>query len=351
MSRIIQLQSSARLQEFSSSGIIIARAREVIELEAQTLTQLADALGEHFVRACKVLHGARGRIIVAGVGKSGHIARKIAATCSATGSPAVYLHPGEAAHGDLGMVVPGDVVLALSNSGNTAELRVLFDYAKDLRIPVVGITSAAESMVAERSDVCILLPAAQEACPVNIAPTSSTTQQLALGDAIAMVLMDMRGIGREEIKSFHPGGEIGLRLATVADLMHGPEKLPLVTLDMPMDTVISRMTGMGFGIAGVVDGLGRLTGIITDGDLRRHFKVLNELTAQDVMSRQPQLLTAGTPAPDGLRHLNDAKITCAFVVADHDTQSASAEEDLLVVRSRIPIGIVHVHDFLRLGLS
>jgi len=334
-----------------ASNLIVSRAREVIDIEARTLDNLAASLGTSFTKACQLLAGATGRIVVAGVGKSGHIARKIAATLSATGSPAMYLHPGEAAHGDLGMVVEGDVVLAISNSGNTAELQVLFDHVERCGIPVVGMTSYADSLVERRSDVCILLPVATEACPSNIAPTSSTTQQLALGDAIAMVLMDMQGVSKESLKALHPGGSIGLRLASVSQLMHGSDKLPLVDLDLPMDDVITCMTSMGFGIAGVVDAAGRLVGIITDGDLRRHFKMLDQVRAREVMTPRPKMLRADMAAEDALRFLNDAQITCAFVVGEDGPRCAVVEDEMVATINQIPIGIIHLHDFLRSGLS
>lgn len=343
--------ASVVLKAVGSADGVLARARDVIETEARTLDRLAASLGNTFVSACELLCAAKGRIVVTGIGKSGHIGRKIAATLSATGSPAIYLHPSEAAHGDLGMVVEGDVVLALSNSGNTSELQVLFDHAECQGIPVVGLTSRRGSLVARRSDICILMPPAREACPVNIAPTSSTAQQLALGDAIAMVLMDMRGVTRESIKALHPGGAIGLRLSSVSELMHGPDKLPLVPLDYPMENVISRMTSMGFGIAGVVDGDGRLAGIITDGDLRRHIKVLDKVTAQEVMTCQPKVLRASMSAEEALRFINDAQVTCAFVIAEEQPPCAVVEGSPHANGKQVPIGIIHMHDFLRLGLS
>lgn len=345
------MASSVVLKAVESADGVLARAREVIDTEARTLDRLAESLGNTFVAACEMLCAAQARIVVAGIGKSGHIARKIAATLAATGSPAIYLHPGEAAHGDLGMVVEGDVVLALSNSGDTAELHVLYDHAESRGIQVVGITSRRGSLVARRSDICILVPPAREACPVNVAPTSSTTQQLALGDAIAMVLMDMRGFSRESMKALHPGGAIGLRLRSVGELMHGTDKLPLVPLDLPMESVISQMTSMGFGIAGVVDSEGRLAGIITDGDLRRHIKVLDKVTAQDVMTSKPKVLQAAMAAEDALRFINDAQITCAFVVNEDEPHCSVVDGGLTSTGRQIPIGIVHMHDFLRLGLS
>lgn len=343
--------SSVALKPVGVADGALARAREVIGIEARALDRLADSLDANFIAACELLAGARGRIVVAGIGKSGHIGRKIAATLSATGSPAVYVHPGEAAHGDLGMVAEGDVIVALSNSGNTAELQVLFDHAAKQGIPIVGITSGQGSLVARRSDICLMMPEVREACPVNVAPTSSTAQQLALGDAIAMVLMDMHGVTRESIKALHPGGVIGLRLSSVRELMHGPDKLPLVSPGMPMDGVISQMTSMGFGIAGVVDRAGRLMGIITDGDLRRHIKGLDKLTAREVMTRQPKVVRAGMAAEDALRFINDAQITCVFVVAEDEPNCAVVEGGALALGNQIPIGIIHMHDFLRLGLS
>ncbi|WP_395398054.1 SIS domain-containing protein [Novosphingobium sp. BL-8A] len=345
------MASSVVLKAVGASEGVLSRGREVIRIEAATLDELAAALDRNFVSACELLGMATGRIVVAGIGKSGHIGRKIAATFAATGSPAIYLHPGEAAHGDLGMVVEGDVILALSNSGNTAEFQVLFDHAERRGIPVVGVTSGAGSLIERRSTVCILMPQAKEACASNIAPTSSTTQQLALGDALAMVLMDARGFSRDGFKELHPGGAIGLRLASVGQLMHGADKLPLVDLDLAMEEVISRMTSMGFGIAGVVDALNRLVGIITDGDLRRHFRDLGQLQARDVMTRQPKVVRAGMTAEDALRFLNDAKITCAFVIDDDEASCVPVNDEATVTGNQVPIGIIHLHDFLRMGLT
>lgn len=344
------MSSSVVLMAVGASESVLSRAREVIRIEARTLDNLAASLDRDFVSACELLSLASGRIVVAGIGKSGHVGRKIAATLAATGSPAIYLHPGEAAHGDLGMVVEGDVILALSNSGNTAELQVLYDHAERRGIPVVGVTSGGGSLVERRSTVCIMTPQVTEACSSNIAPTSSTAQQLALGDAIAMVLMDARGFSRDGFKELHPGGTIGLRLASVGQLMHGDDKLPLVSLDLPMEEVITQMTSMGFGIAGVVDAAGRLVGIITDGDLRRHFRDLDQVCAREVMTRRPKVLRAGMAAEDALRFLNGAKITCAFVVAE-DEPCVAVQDPSIATGNQVPVGIVHVHDFLRTGLT
>ena len=319
---------------------VLRRGIDVIRIEAEALGKLAGSLDGDFVLACEAILAARGRVVVTGMGKSGHIGRKIAATLAATGTPAIYIHPAEAAHGDLGMLVADDLLLVLSNSGNTAELRVILDYALQIGVRIVGIASRRESLVIERADVGIVLPPHREACPVNVAPTTSTTMQLALGDALAMALMDMRGFSRDGMKQLHPGGSIGLRLTAVGEIMHVGDKLPLVPLDMPMKEVIVIISARGFGIAGVVDPAGRLAGVVTDGDLRRHFEELTTATAQDVMTPSPKTLTADTLAEDALEFLNRRKITCAFVI-----------EPDAPVNPQSPVGIVHIHDFLRVGLG
>lgn len=324
----------------SNADIILKRGADVVRIEAEALTQLADSLDETFVLACEAILGARGRVVVTGMGKSGHIGRKLAATLAATGTPAIYVHPAEAAHGDLGMLVAEDVLIVISNSGNTAELRAFLKHAALLRVKVIGIASRRDSLVITNSDIGLCLPPAREACPSNIAPTTSTTMQLALGDALAMTVMDMRGFSRDGMKALHPGGSIGLRLTAVGEIMHGKERLPLVNLDTSMKEVIVTMTSRGFGIAGVIDGAGRLVGVITDGDLRRHFDNLAHVCAEQVMTSSPRTLTHDTVAEDALYQLNNAKITSAFVM------DAEAE-----INSRAPIGIVHIHDFLRIGLS
>jgi arabinose-5-phosphate isomerase len=322
-----------------SAETIRRRGAEVIRIEAEALNLLADSLPNSFVEACELILSAQGRIVVTGMGKSGHIGRKWAATMAATGTPAIYVHPAEAAHGDLGMLVPGDVLVVISNSGNTSELRAFLNYADAIGVKVIGVASRPDSTVIQRSYVKLGLPAAREACPANIAPTTSTTLQLALGDALAMTLMDLRGFTREGLKALHPGGSIGLRLAPVAGIMHREDRLPLVGEEATMRDVIGTMTSMGFGIAGVVDKAGRLVGVITDGDLRRHFDDLASAKAEDVMTREPKTLGTDMLAEDALHFLNDNEITCAFVM----------ERDA-PVNTGVPIGIVHVHDFLRAGL-
>ncbi len=331
-------ESAAR--EFRSAESILARGADVIRSEARALDLLAESLEQSFVAACEVLVACPGRVVITGMGKSGHIARKWAATFAATGTPALFVHPAEAAHGDLGMLVPDDVLVMISNSGNTAELRAMLRYAQSIGVTVIGVASRLDSLLLRHADVKICLPKTREACPANIAPTTSTTLQLALGDAIAMCLMDIRGFTRDGLKALHPGGSLGLRLMPVAEVMHDGERMPLVDASAAMRDVVLTMTSSGFGIAGVVDGAGRLLGVITDGDVRRHFEELTTATAGDVMTRDPKTATATMLAEEALHFLNMNKITCAFVV-DPDAS----------VNTNVPIGIIHVHDFLRVGLG
>ncbi len=315
------------------------QGREIIRLEADALTLLSEALDQHFAYACLAILGARRQLVITGMGKSGHIARKIAATFAATGTPAIYIHPSEAGHGDMGMLATGDVLLVLSNSGNTAELRSILGYAKRKGIPIIGVASRQNSLVIEMADVAILMPKVREACPENIAPTTSTTMQLALGDALAMTVMDMRGITREQLHELHPAGNIGLSLTPVGELMHGRDRLPLVGRDAGMPEAISVMTAGCLGLAGVADADGVLVGIITDGDLRRRFGVLGTAFAHEVMTPSPKTIAADMPAGEALAFLNDSQITAAFVVED---PAAGAQA---------PLGIIHIHDLLRHGLS
>lgn len=331
--------TTTHLEFKNDAKTILNRGAEVIRIEIEALQKLEASLGESFVAACRTLLAAKGRVIVTGMGKSGQIGRKAAATFSATGTPASYVHPGEAAHGDLGMLVPGDVLVVISNSGSTAELQVILRHARLLNVPVIGIASRPGSLVMRNADVQLPLPSAREACHDNIAPTTSTTMQLALCDALAMTVMDMRGFSRDGMKLLHPGGAIGLRLLPVRDIMHGESAMPLVTAEARMPDVISEMTSRGFGIAGIVDGEGSLLGVITDGDLRRHFDVLTSVTAREVMTPKPKCLGGDISAEAALELLNDLKISAAFVVEDDDQGR------------RVPVGIIHLHDFVRIGLS
>jgi len=318
----------------------LSRGAEVIRSEAEALTLLADALDDTFVDACHAILGVRGRVVITGMGKSGHIGRKWAATFAATGTPAFYVHPGEAAHGDLGMLVREDILVVLSNSGNTSELRAILGYAQSLGVPVIGVASKRDSLVMRSADIRLCLPETREACPANVAPTTSTTLQLALGDALAMTVMDLRGCSLELLKTLHPGGSLGLRLTSIREVMHGRQKLPLVDLESRMCDVIVSMTSSGFGIAGVTDCTGRLRGVITDGDLRRHFDDLATATAGDVMTADPKTLTTDMVADEALQFLHNNQITCAFVIERNAPVNTSA-----------PVGIVHVHDLLRAGLA
>lgn len=325
------------LDDTAQREAILLRGREVVIVEREALELLEGALDGNFVDACNAIYACKRQLAVSGMGKSGHIARKIAATFAATGTPAAYVHPGEASHGDLGMLAGGDVLLVLSNSGNTAELRPLLAYARKLGVCVIGIASRLNSLVIGYANIPIVLPAVREACPVNVAPTTSTTMQLALGDALAMTVMEMRGVSRDHLRNIHPGGAIGLQLTPVAEIMHGPERLPLVGLAAGMSDVISVMTSGRFGVAGVVDDSGRLVGMITDGDIRRHFSTLPSAVAAEVMTSEPKTLPAAMIAEDALSFLNDVNITSAFILDESG-------------RGR-PIGIVGIHDLLRYGLN
>lgn len=317
----------------------ISRGQEVITAEARALELLASSIDKHFADACSAIYSTRSRLVVTGMGKSGHIARKIAATFAATGTPALYIHPSEAGHGDMGMLAEGDVLLVLSNSGNTAELRAIMLYARQLAVPIIGVASQPKSLVAELADIALIYPQVVEACPAGITPTTSTTVQLALGDALAVTVMEMRGVKSGQLHTLHPSGNIGLSLAPVTEIMHGPDRMPLVSQNAGMPETISVMTSGCFGLAGVTDNNGALVGVITDGDLRRRFGVLATAFAREVMTPSPKVIPADMPAGEALVFLNDNKITAAFVVEDPDAGP------------QVPIGIIHIHDLLRHGLS
>lgn len=325
------------IQADTATLAILEHGRRVIRAEIDALMQLERQVDESFSAAVMLLLQTRGRIVVTGMGKSGHVARKIAATFAATGSPAIFLHPAEAAHGDLGMVQHGDTLLVLSNSGSTPELSPVMQHCRSLGIRIIGMASRLDSPVMQAADVRLLLPQVREACPSNIAPTSSTAVMLALGDALAMALSELRGADRDSLKALHPGGAIGLRLMAVSEMMHSGSSLPLVARNTPMRDVIMTMTSMGFGAAGVLDEEGALIGVITDGDLRRHLGDLGDGVAADVMTANPKTVPPDTLAEDALMIMNDCKITTVFVM---DSE-----------RPRRPAGIVHIHDFVRYGLS
>ncbi|TPW30655.1 KpsF/GutQ family sugar-phosphate isomerase [Pararhizobium mangrovi] len=324
--------------ESSDEAAILERGRTVLRLEGEGLERLRDSLDGNFVAAVAALLELDGRVIVSGLGKSGHVAAKLAATLASTGTPASFVHAAEALHGDMGMISPHDLVILISNSGETAEFMPIVRHLRALGVPIVAISSAAQSKLMRGADIALALPAAAEACPVGIAPTTSTTMMLALGDALAMAVMEERGFTREDFKRLHPGGNIGLKLTAVGELMHTGERLPLVREGTAMADVIVTMTAKSFGIAGVVDAGGALLGAITDGDLRRHIDALSSATAGTVMTRPAKTIDPSMPAEDALKFLNREKVTALFVIDETDG-------------TRRPVGIVHVHDFLRLGLT
>jgi len=307
----------------------------VLELEGKGLALLAAGLDGRFVAALDVLGRTFGRVVVTGMGKSGHIARKIAATLGSTGTPAQFVHPGEASHGDLGNITRDDAVLALSNSGETPELADLVAYTRLRTIPLVGITGRAGSSLDRAADVALVLPEASEACPMDLAPTTSSTVMLALGDAIAVALLERRGFSKEDFHQLHPGGQLGRRFVKVTDIMHAGDEVPLAPASMRMGDALLVMTAKSFGCVGIVDGDGRLVGIITDGDLRRNMGA--DLLAKDagaVMTRQPRTVAPALLAAQALALMNERAITSLFVVADDR-----------------PVGIVHIHDCLRAGIA
>lgn len=315
-------------------------ARRVIAREAKALVDLADTLDERFDAAVTVLLETRGRTIVTGIGKSGHIARKITATLASTGTPAQFVHPAEASHGDLGMITRDDVVLAISNSGEAPELANLLAYTRRFDIPLIGMTSRPDSALARQSDIILQLPRTEEACGTGVVPTSSTTMTLALGDALAVALMEHRSFTAEHFRAFHPGGKLGAQLSHVSDLMHTGEALPLVFKSTPMPDALIEISQKGFGVVGITDANGALLGIITDGDLRRHMSDgLLDLTAGDVMTTSPKTVAPDLLAQEAVSIMNgrDGRpVTCLFVVSDSGPE---------------PMGLIHIHDCLRVGLG
>ncbi len=314
---------------------LLATARRVIRREADALSLLESSLDGAFTDAVQTILNATGRVIVSGMGKSGHIARKIAATLASTGTPAQFVHPAEASHGDLGMVMRGDVALVLSNSGETPELSDIIAHTRRFDIPLIGVASRPDSTLLRQADVALVLPPAPEACGTGIVPTTSTTMTLALGDAIAVALMEHRQFTPEHFRLFHPGGKLGAKLSKVRDLMHGDP--PIIPHDTPMGEALIVMSGRGFGVVGVTDANGYLQGIITDGDLRRHLDGLMDLTAGDVMTGAPRTIGPDALAETAVRIMNEKKITCLFVTDPPDSTTA--------------VGLLHIHDCLRAGIA
>lgn len=316
-------------------------AQEVLTVEIEGLQAILEQLTDSetpfstaFNHALSLIENATGRVIVTGMGKSGHIAKKIAATFASTGEAASFVHPGEASHGDLGMISQDDIVIALSNSGETPELRDVIAYCGRFDIPLIAITSGVKSDLAEAADAVLLLPPVREACEETRAPTTSTTMSLAIGDALAVALLRSKGFTASDFRNFHPGGKLGAALRKVGHFMHGPEVLPLCQHDTPIEKAVQQVSAGGFGCVGVVAPDGELLGIITDGDLRRHFNdSLENKVAADIMTANPKTVTPETLAADALAILSQKRITALFVNRDGK-----------------PVGLLHIHDCLSIGV-
>lgn len=309
-------------------------AMRVLSNEARALQAMAECPPVSFAQAVALMLGVKGRIVVSGMGKSGHIARKIAATLASTGTPAMFLHPGEASHGDLGMLTTHDLCLLLSNSGETRELSDLIHYSRRFDIPIVSITRDVQSTLAQHSNVILTLPDLPEACAIGMAPTTSTTCALALGDALAVALMEERGFAADSFHVFHPGGKLGAQLLKVRDIMHGGEALPIVSPTTPMGEALVVMSAKGFGVVAVVDEA-KLCGVITDGDLRRNLEGLMELDAHDVATPNPLTVNPDMLVSEALGVMNRKKISVLFVVEDDEKTC----------------GVIHIHDCLRAGVA
>ena len=317
----------------------IASALRTLETEREGVAALAaamsDGLGPRFVAAVDTIRAARGRVIVTGMGKSGHVARKIAATLASTGTPAFFVHAADASHGDLGMITSDDVMLVLSWSGETEELKDLINYSRRFRIALIAVTVNADSTLGKSADIVLVLPQAREACPHNLAPTTSSLMQLALGDALAIALLESRGFTAVDFGVFHPGGKLGAALKFVRDVMHPGSAVPLIGRDALMSEAIVEMSAKGFGCVAVTNGDGRLQGVVTDGDLRRHMRDdLLRAPVGEVMTASPKTVRPGQLASEALELINSLKITA-----------------LIVVESDRPVGIVHFHDLLRAGVA
>jgi arabinose-5-phosphate isomerase len=313
----------------------LSSAKRVLHLEAEGLRALADDLGRPFVAAVEVLEKVSGRVIVSGMGKSGHVARKIAATLASTGTPAFFVHPGEASHGDLGMITDNDAIVALSNSGETVELADLVQYGKRFAIPLIAMTRQDDSALAQAATVALVLPASDEACPMGLAPTTSTTAMLALGDALAVTLLERKGFSPDDFQTLHPGGQLGRTLLKVSDIMHGGDRMPLIDGAALMADAIIEMSSKSLGCVGVTAAEGVIEGIITDGDLRRHMgDGMLRRTAAEVMTRGSKTIRPGALASEALGVMNADAITSLFVIEDGR-----------------PVGIVHIHDCLRAGVA
>lgn len=317
----------------------VESALRTLSLESDGLAQLSAALRgplqAPFENAVAMIRGAKGRVIVSGVGKSGHVGQKLAATMASTGTPAFFVHPTEAAHGDLGMITNDDVILALSWSGETAELKTIIEYSRRFRVGLVAITSGAASALAKAADVALVLPKCKEACPHGLAPTTSTTMQLALGDGLAIALLESRGFTAQDFKMYHPGGSLGASLKYAGDLMHTGDKLPLARVTDTWRDAIVTMTSKSFGCLGVLNAKGRFVGMVTDGDLRRHVGNLRDgVTVGDIMTKRPKTISPTMLATAVIEFLSTARISAVFVLDKGK-----------------PVGIIHLHDLIRIGAA
>jgi arabinose-5-phosphate isomerase len=319
-------------------GDRLASARRVLDVEGAALAAIRERLDERFVRAIELILGCAGKVVVTGIGKSGLVCRKIAATLASTGTPAFFLHAGEGGHGDLGMVVRGDVLLAVSSSGESEEVLRLLPFARRLEVPMIAVTGAPASTLAREADVVLDVSVPEEACPLGLAPTASTTATMALGDALALVLLEERGFSVDDFARLHPAGALGRRLLRVADLMHGGEQLPLVRDDAPLAQVLVEMTSKRFGMTAVVDADGVLAGVITDGDLRRGLERaadIRALTARHLMTTAPKTIGGEALAAQAVAVMQRHAITSLLVLSDGP---------------RRPAGVIHLHDLLRAGV-
>jgi arabinose-5-phosphate isomerase len=320
------------------SGERLARGRRVLDVELAGLRALRDRLDASFARALELLLACRGRVIVTGVGKSGIVCHKIAATLASTGTPAFFLHAGEGSHGDVGTLVRGDVVLAVSNSGENVEVLNLLPVARRLDIPLIAMCGSPESTLARSADVVLDASVPEEACPLGLAPTASTTVAMALGDALAIALLEERGFSTEDFALLHPAGALGRRLLRVEDVMHRGDEIPVVREDAPLKDTLVEMTSKRLGVTGVVNAAGDLVGVITDGDLRRAFEQstdVRQLSARDLMTKRPKTIAASALAFEAVAMMERYPITSLFILADG---------------SRRPLGVIHLHDLLRAGV-
>ena len=317
------------------TNTFVQAAKKVLQTEADALEILKNELPNDFSHLVKLILSLNGRVIVSGVGKSGHIGNKIAATLASTGTPAFFIHATEASHGDLGMITENDLCLLISNSGETSEIFDILTHARRFNIPVATISSNSESTLVKAADFKLCLPVVDEACPIGMAPTTSTTMMLALGDALAVALMEAKKFNTENFKVFHPGGKLGAKMMTVSQVMHKSDTLPLVKTETSMKETLLTMSSKGFGIAAVVNEVGFLVGVITDGDLRRNINDLMSKNAGNIASLSPITLLGETFVVDALNLMQDLKITAVIITSVENK----------------PIGILHIQDLLKVGAA